>query len=187
MLGTSITQFAGEHFPSGGARDGVTLGVAVRWPVSPSWSFRTGAAYVERGALEGSESYYSLADQPAGVVRVTYELGYAEVPAVLGWSLPARSARITVFGGPALAVKLSEWVHQTGAAEVKVRRNDLMAEDLLGQVGVALETTYAGRRVLAEAIYDEGLVNVLRPVAGNDSVRNTGLRVLVGAGWPLGR
>jgi len=187
VLGTSIAQFAGGHFPSGGPRDGVTVGAAVRLPMSNRWSFRSGAAYVERGTVLGSETYYSLADQPDGTDKLTYELAYAEIPAQFGWEVPVRGAQVTFFAGPALAFKLSEWVHQTGTQEVKVRHDDMIGGDALGEMGVAIETLYAGHRVLAEAIYDEGLVNVLRPIAGGDSVRNTGLRVQLGTAWAQAR
>jgi len=183
-VGTSSASFGGDHFATASTRTGITAGVDTRWPLAHRCSLRTGLQYVERGAVLGSEDYIAFSGVVSGALKVTDELAYAEVPLLFGWS-PGQSGgvRVTLFGGPAVAFKLSEWLHETGALEVKIRRNDLQDEDLLGIVGAGMETTIGHRRVLAEASYDEGLVNVLRPEAGGDSVRNNGLRVRVGCSW----
>jgi len=184
--GVSESSFGGEHFPTASTRNGITVGVAGRWTLAPHFSVRSGLQYVERGAVLGSEDFINFSGVPSGALHVTDELAYAEVPALLGWS-PAASGgvRLTLFGGPAIAFKLSEWLHETGAIEVKIRRDDLQDEDVLGVLGAGLETLIDGQRLMAEASYDQGLVNVLRPEAGDDTLRNTGLRVRVGVAWTV--
>jgi len=180
--GLSNASLLGSGVNGGSSRSGTSFLVEVRWPQGPRFSWRSGLGYVERGMVPGSETY--LGPAGAGTVNETIELAYLEAPLLLGWSPPVHSrTHVTLFAGPAVAFKLSEWLHQTGVQEVKIKRADFQDEDVLGCVGANVEIPFPARYLFAEARVDAGLVDVLRPTAASGSARTFGMRLLLGYGW----
>jgi len=181
--GVSIASLTGTAVNGGTSRSGVSVGPQARWPLAPRWSFTTGLAYVERGMVAGDATY--LGPAGAGTVKETIELAYAEVPLLFAWSTPRTPGTcVRLFAGPMVAVKLNEWLHQTGVQEVKLRRSDFQDADLLACMGARIEVPWPPRYVFAEGRVDAGLVNELRPTASEGSARTTDLRVMLGCGWP---
>jgi len=160
---------------------GLVVGVFGRWDISPVLQMQPELLFAQKGANYD-------ADFGFGQAKGSMALSYIEVPVLVRWvAFPDSRFRPALLGGGAFSLLISSThdysttgrnpSEQTGADLNNIRRFDL------GLVlGFELELEAFGRTFIAEARYEEGLVDVDESDEG-DSVRNRTFSITLGLFW----
>ncbi len=152
-------------------RTGITAGAFVTLPVAEPFSVQLEGLFTQKGA----------AFNQFGVTGTT-KLDYFEVPVLFVFSTaPPRSGgtSIQVFGGPAVAFKIS--AKGTGSFEGETTNVDIPDEDIKSvDLGVAVGAGVAFGRLTIDGRYTIGLSNISTDESDSANVRNRSLAVLAG-------
>ncbi len=163
-------------------RSGLAAGGFFRLGFGPA-SLQTELLYVQKGG--GGE----VSIPGEGSASIDLELDYVEVPVLLRLAVPVGLFRSYIFAGPAVSFEVGCQVRfeVLGESETEDCEDDFdrSTTDVGVMAGAGFALPVGIGRILLEARYNVGLVNLEDDPEGNNDIKNRALNVFAGFSIPL--